>query len=57
LIRKATLDRALSDAKSDLEPDIRVINQLKAQRDAADREIRSGGVLIETAAPASERLH
>ena len=57
LIRKATLDRALSDAKSDLEPDIRVINQLKTERDAVDRNIRSGDVLNETTASPSERLH
>ena len=57
LIRKATLDRALGDAKSDLEPDVRVIIQLKAERDAVDRDIRSGEVLLETAAPASEMLH
>ncbi len=57
LIRKATLDRALYDAKSDLEPDVRVIKQLKTERDAVDRNIRSGDVLIETAASPSEMLH
>ena len=57
LIRKATLDRALGDAKSDLEPDVRVIIQLKAERDAVDRDIRSGEVLLETSAPASQTLH
>ena len=57
LIRKAALDRAVGDAKSDLEPDVRVIIQLKAERDAVDRDIRSGDVLLETAAPVSEMLH
>ncbi len=57
LIRKATLDRALGDAKSDLEPDVRVIKQLKAERDAVDRSIRSGDVLVETSASPSEMLH
>ncbi len=57
LIRKATLDRALYDAKSDLEPDVRVIKQLKTERDAVDRNIRSGEVLIETAVSPSEMLH
>jgi DNA primase len=51
LIRKATLDRALGDAKSDLEPDVRVIKQLKSERDAVERDIRSGQVLQDIASP------
>jgi len=47
LIRKAALDRAISDAKSDVEPDVRVIVQLKTERDAIEREIKSGDVLLE----------
>jgi DNA primase len=49
LIRKAALDRAISDAKSDLEPDVRVVKQLKTERDAIDREIKSGDILREYA--------
>ena len=51
LIRKAALDRAISDAKSDLEPDVRVVMQLKTERDAIEREIKSGDVLLEQTQP------
>ncbi len=51
LIRKAALDRALGDAKSDLEPDVRVIKQLKSERDAVERDIKSGQVLQDIASP------
>ncbi len=47
LVKRYALERALGDAKSDLEPDDKVIKHLKTERDAADRDIRSGDVLIE----------
>ncbi len=51
LILKATLDRAIGEAKSDHESDA-VLKALKSERDAIEREIRSGEVLMETAPPA-----
>ena len=57
LIRKAALDRAISDAKSDLEPDVRVVMQLKTERDVLEREIKSGDVLLEQTQPPTGIYH
>ncbi len=57
LIRKAALDRAISDAKSDSEPDVRVVMQLKTERDALERDIKSGDVLREVNAPTPSMYH